>query len=96
MASLVWRLIQGCVRAKSYISLVALPGADGEESLGFEGGRWTWTRIPAQLLADAEAMAIDFTRPNLRFCICRIGIILPALRADGKIGDNLKGLRLRC
>ena len=95
MASLVWRLIQGCVSAKSYISLVAFPGADGEESLGF-GDRGTWPCIPAQLLADAEAMAIDFTGPNLRFSICRVGIILPALRADGKIGDNLKELRLRC
>lgn len=95
MASLVWRLFQGCVSSKSYVSLAALPGADGEESLGF-GDRGTRPCIPAQLLADAEAVAIDFTGPNLRFSVCRVGITSPALRADGKIGDNLEGLRLRC
>ena len=63
--------------------LVALPGADGEESPGFRD-RWRWTYIPAQLLTYGETMASDFTVLNLRSCICQVGIILPALRAGWK------------
>lgn len=57
--------------------LVALPGADGEESPGLRD-RWNRACIPAQLLMEKPWQV---TSLSIRFLICQIGMTLPALRA---------------